>query len=321
MSWNYQFTMQLQPGFNEEYLTFVRQLGVPNVYTVLPKEKHTLVELRALRERVEGAGLRLYSILSEHLSKNPAIHLHLPGWEDALEQFCELLEMMGEAGLNNLVFTWEPDRVWSSGRAQTRGADTRFVDMSVIEQAPLTHGRVYTREELWENFAYFLERVGPVLKKTGVHLSLHPNDPPTESLMGGVPALINSFEAYKKAFSLLPREQLQMEFCCGCWLEGADGGFADLLAGLRWCLEQGRVSIVHFRNIDRPLPVFTETFLDNGFFNMYSIMELLCEYDYQGTITLDHTPLLAGDRDRMAAQAYAIGYMRALAERAIAQQG
>jgi len=319
MSWNYQFTMNLQPGFTDEDLLFVRQLGVPNVYTWIPTAQHNLKDLRALKERIESQDLRLYNILSEDVSKNAAIHLNLPGRDDAIARLIELLYMMKELGLNNLVFTWEPDRVWSSGRAESRLSDTRHVDMGEIARQPLTHDRVYTREELWENFAYLMDKVGPALKETGVHLSLHPNDPPTELLMGGVPALINSFDAYKKAFGMLDNTALQMEFCCGCWLEGANEGFANLLDGLRWCLEQGRVSIVHFRNIDRPLPVFTETFLDNGFFDMYRIMKMLCAYDYQGTITLDHTPMLVQDPNKRAASAYAIGYMRALAERAIAE--
>jgi hypothetical protein len=48
-------------------------------------------------------------------------------------------------------------------------------------------------------------------------------------------------------------------------------------------------------------------------------MKVLYDSGYDGTITLDHTPKLAGDPKLQASTAYAIGYMRALCERARAE--
>jgi mannonate dehydratase len=42
---------------------------------------------------------------------------------------------------------------------------------------PYTHGRLYTEEELWANFAYLMERLIPVAESADVRLALHPNDP------------------------------------------------------------------------------------------------------------------------------------------------
>jgi mannonate dehydratase len=62
-----------------------------------------------------------------------------------------------------------------------------------------------------------------------------------------------------------------------------------------------------------------ETFLDDGYMDMYKVMKVLYDVDYDGTITLDHTPKLTGDPQLQASTAYAIGYMRALCERAEAE--
>ena len=83
----------------------------------------------------------------------------------------------------------------------------------------------------------------------------------------------------------------------------------------------GKIFIVHFRNITAPLPVFSETFLDNGYMDMYQVMKTFCDVGYAGSMTLDHTPKFVGDDARRAGTAYAIGYMRALMERAEAELG
>jgi len=49
---------------------------------------------------------------------------------------------------------------------------------------------------------YFLDKVIPVAEKQGVVLAIHPNDPPTEEKIGGVPCLMRSKEAFDKVFEL-----------------------------------------------------------------------------------------------------------------------
>ena len=106
----------------------------------------------------------------------------------------------------------------------------------------------------------------------------------------------------------------------GCWLEGGEA-FGDILEGIREFHADGRMLIVHFRNVTSPLPVFTETFLDNGYMDMYQIMKTLIEVGYDGSVTLDHTPRFAGPYAAGGGTAYAIGYMRALIERAVSDLG
>lgn len=316
--WNYRFTMQVPFEAPDDELLFVRQLGVDTVYTWLPPDRHDLASLLAFKQRLEGHGMTLYNVLSGSVAKHPAIHLNLPGRDEAIARFTAFLHMLADAGLGMTTFTWEPDQVWSTGNdALTREARARYVVSSDLKARPMTHGRVYTQHELWDNFAYFMRKVLPVAEDRGVRLALHPNDPPVRFPIAGVPPLIRSFADYRKAFVLAGSRALGMEFCTGCWLEGG-GEFGDVVEGLRWCLENDRVLVVHFRNVSSPLPDFTETFLDNGYFDMYSIMDALCAADYRGAITLDHTPVMVDGPALYAPRAYAIGYMRALAERAAA---
>jgi mannonate dehydratase len=111
---------------------------------------------------------------------------------------------------------------------------------------------------------------------------------------------------------------LGMEFCTGCWLEGGEE-FGNMLEAIRYFNEQKKIFIVHFRNVSATLPHFTETFLDNGYMDMYQVMKTFCEISYDGTMILDHTPHFAPGFEQGSGTAYAIGYMRALMERAEAE--
>jgi len=299
---------------SDEELLFTKQLGLDCVYTWVSGQKHNAAYLKELRKRVENAGLILWNVGSGEVGKCDKIHLALPERDEKIEVFKKFVRDLGNAGIHTTTFTWEPSGVWTSGRGETRGAPTRSVDLDEMQRRPLTHDREYTEEELWENFEYFIRRIIPVAEDSGVRLALHPNDPPAPSL-GGIPCLIRSFESYKRAFDIAGSPHLGMEFCTGCWLEGGEA-FGDMLEAIRYFHEQGRIFIVHFRNVSSTLPYFVETFLDNGYMDMYKVMRTFCEIGYDGTMTLDHTPQFASGYSHGCGTAYAIGYMRALIERA-----
>lgn len=88
----------------------------------------------------------------------------------------------------------------------------------------------------------------------------------------------------------------------------------DVLETIRYFGERDKLFKVHFRNVDAPLPHFVETFLDNGYMDMYQVMKTLREVDFKGVAIPDHIPGMAGDH--RAGTAYTIGYMKALLQRA-----
>jgi mannonate dehydratase len=302
----------------DDELLFARQLGMDCVYAWVRDYQRSADYLAGLRRRVESYGLTLWNVGSMSVGKNDKIHLALPGRDEAIAQFQDFVRNLGKAGIHTTTFTWEPDQVWSSPPGETRGATARHVDLAEMRQRAFTHGRAYTREELWDNFTYFIKRIIPVAEEAGVRLALHPNDPPTDEPLGGIPCLIHRFEDYERAFAIADSPNLGMEFCCGCWLEGGPL-FGDMLQAIRHFVAQKRIYIVHFRNITSTLPVFTETFLDNGYMDMYKVMKTFVEIGYDGTMILDHSPKFAGDYAKGGGTAYAIGYMRAMMERALAE--
>ena len=73
---------------------------------------------------------------------------------------------------------------------------------------------------------------------------------------------------------------------------------------------QKKLFKVHFRNVDRPLPHFVETFIDNGYMDMSKVMKALQAASFDGVVIADHIPQM--DNDPRIGTAYSIGYMNAL---------
>ena len=307
---NLKLSVNISPDPEPDELRFARQLGVDCVYTWVRDDQRDVGYLTTLRQKVEDAGLVLYNVGNLTVGKSDKIHLALPGRDEVIAGFCRFIEALGRAGIGVTTFTWEPTQVWSSESGEIRGAVTRRVDLDEMRRRPFTHGRSYSEEELWDNFAYLMARLIPVAESAGVRLALHPNDPPTDSL-GGIPCLIRSAAAYRRAFQIADSPALGMEFCTGCWLEGGEA-FGDLLAGIREFQADGRILVVHFRNVSAPLPSFLETFLDNGYMDMLEVMTALVETGYPGTVTPDHMPRFPGPYAVGGRNAYPIGYMKAL---------
>ncbi|NLF00451.1 MAG: D-mannonate dehydratase, partial [Anaerolineales bacterium] len=176
---------------------------------------------------------------------------------------------------------------------------------------PLSHGRVYSEDELWENYAYFIRRVVPVAEEANIFIGIHPDDPPVYP-MGGIPRCIfGTFEGYQRALEIGNSPNIGVCLCVGCWLEGGDGMGADVIEAIRFFGGQRKLFKVHLRNVTAPMPDgFAETYLDNGYMDMLKVVEALHEVSFDGAIMSDHRPrMVGGDR---AAEAYSIGYMRAL---------
>ena len=78
---------------------------------------------------------------------------------------------------------------------------------------------------------------------------------------------------------------------------------------------QKKIFKVHFRNIERPIPHFVETFVDSGYTNMYTLMKALKKVNFDGVVFPDHVPGMAGGN----AWPFSVGYVKALRDRVEAE--
>jgi mannonate dehydratase len=102
--------------------------------------------------------------------------------------------------------------------------------------------------------------------------------------------------------------------CCGTWLEGGKALTEKDPEEMIRYFGAGKIWKIHFRNVSAPLPHFVETFMDDGYYNMYRIMKALHDVNFDGIVILDHSPAMAGGN--YSQTAYGFAYMRALLNRA-----
>ncbi len=324
--------MEIEPGIKiaaqvsaeptTEELRFVRQMGVDWVVLWTSGDKASYEYYASRRQLFAEAGLKVYGFGNWDVHNQEAIVLGLPGRDAKIEEYKAHLRDLGRAGIPYTTYAHMANGIWSTAPEQTRGgAQARAFDLRRAETGhwrdrhyhmPLSHGRVYTADEIWENYAYFIKQVAPVAEEAGVCIGIHPDDPPVPELAGVPRPIFSSFEGYRRALEIADSPNVGMCLCVGCWLEGGALMGKDVLETIRYFGAQGKLFKVHFRNVNAPLPHFVETFLDDGYMDMYQVAKALREVDFRGVLIADHIPLM-GD-DRRLGTAFSIGYMKALVE-------
>jgi len=314
---------QMSAEPSEEEMAFVRQTGVEYAVIWIDPDKASPVYYRSRQEHFASGGITLYGLGKGSVHNVPEITLNLPGRDEKVAEYLEHIRNLGQADIPYTTYAHMANSVWSTPPEQTRGgARARAFDLARIEEASgggftgsgLTHGREYSEEELWDNFASFMAEVVPVAEEAGVRIGIHPDDPPGVTL-GGVPrSIFSSFDGYQRAMDIAASPNVGLCLCIGCWLEGGETMGKGVVETIHHFGGQGKIFKVHYRNVDRPLPHFVETFVDDGYFDMYEAMKALEEVGYNGTLIPDHIPQM-GDDDRLGT-AYTLAYMRALQQRA-----
>jgi len=310
-------SLQLPAEFTDEDLTFARQLGVD--YVSVPTKGGTYDVFAGIRKRVEAAGLQVANIGNASVHNMPEVTLNLPGRDRKIEEYKQYLRDLARAGLTYTTYAHMGNGIWSSERGLARGgAPARAFDQAPARgtwdgktfEPPLTHGRPYTPEELWENYTYFIRQVAPVAEETGVRIGIHPDDPPVPEL-GGVPRCIfGTFDGYVRALDIARSRNVGVCLCCGTWMEGGRGMGRDVVGAIRAFGGMGKLWKIHFRNVSSPVPRFVETFVDEGYTDMKKVMRALVEVGFDGILIADHVPQMVGGRN--PGWAYSIGYIKAL---------
>lgn len=306
----------------DEIVRFAHQIGVRDIQfnmfhgsPHLPGETHwDYMDLLRLRTRCEDAGLRLNAIENVPLKFYDKIMLGRPGRDEQIEHMQTTIQNMGRAGIPIFGYHFVVTGVWrTSATTPARGgALTTAFDYDLVTDAPLSFDRVYTDDEMWENYSYFIKAILPVAEAAGVKLALHPDDPPVPAL-GGVARLFRSLEAFKRAMEEIGDSPYHgLDFCVGSWSEMSPD---ECLQGLRYFAERGKIFYVHFRDVLGSVPKFREAFINEGNLNMFEVMKTLHDFNFQGFLIDDHVPRMVGDDGWVSlSRAFANGQMVTMLE-------
>jgi len=307
----------------DEDLLFLRQLGMRWIHAEFGA-KAPYEMIRSTQERLGRFGIKIYvGVMDAYRSLR--IQLGQPGRDEDIELYCTFLGDLGRLRIPVAKIDFHPANTYTTTMVETpRGYTAREFNLEDFRQKTEKQAfeREYTAEEIWANYTYFIKAVLPAAEKADVRLALHPDDPPLAK-MNGVAKVFIDESGYRRAERIAGGSRhWGLMFCVGTWAEGGGRMGKDIFEMIQDYGGRGKIHAVHFRNVSSPLPRFHETYMDDGYVDMYQVMKALRQVRFSGSIVPDHIPALAGDKGmNRAGTAYCITYMRALLRRANEEVG
>jgi mannonate dehydratase len=307
-------------------LEFIQQMGIDHVVLNTDGSKAGYEYYSSRKKLYEDAGIKVYAFGNSSVHNVDAIVLNLPERDAKIEEYKNHIRNLGRAGIPYTTYAHMGNGIWSTASEKTRGgAAARAFDLDKAVsgdwagrkfEGPLTHGREYTKEEIWANYEYFIKQAAAVAEEQNVRIGIHPDDPPVPEL-GGVPRCIfSSFDGYRKALEIADSPNVGMCLCVGCWLEGGTLMGKDVIETIKYFGKQNKIFKVHLRNVNQPLPHFAETFINDGYADMYKILKTLKDVGFDGVVIADHIPAMA--YGPYTGTAFSIGYIKGMVDHILA---
>ena len=319
---------------------------VTAVYDVPVGEVWSRESIAALKKQVEDAGL-LFEVI-ESVPVHEDIKLGKPTRERYIENYCENIRRLAEAGIRCICYNFMPVFDWTRTQLDHRLPDGSTSLVYYKEQVdamnPLESDSdltlpgwdaSYTREELkevvaeynamteedlWENLTYFLQRIIPVAAACDVNMAIHEDDPCWSIF--GLPRIITCEKNLDRFLKIVDDPHNGLTLCTGSLGCSAQNDVVHMAAKYA---AMGRIHFVHARNV---------AVLENGFeerahlskcgsLDMYAILNALYKNGFNGYIRPDHGRMIWGETgragyglyDRALGAAYLNGLWEAITKR------
>lgn len=186
--------------------------------------------------------------------------------KDKLENI-EPMELVNKI-INNADFTipgWEPERL------------KHFTKL--FEQY-----KTVSKEDLWENLRYFLEKIIPVAEKHGIKMAIHPDDPPWSVF--GLPRIITNKENLRRFLDLVDSPYNGLTLCSGSLGANPNNNVADIVREFA-----DRIPFAHIRNVkvfENGNFIETSHRSENGTVDIYDVVKAYHENGFTGYVRPDH---------------------------------
>ncbi len=197
------------------------------------------------------------------------------------------------------------------------GSGEAFSPKQVLER--IDAYREIDKQAFQENLIHFLREVVPVAGDSGIHLAIHPDDPPWSLL--GLPRVMSTVDDALHLIRSVDSRSNGLTFCTGSFGAADTNDLTHMVT-----LLSGRIHFLHLRNVRRdPERNFSETHLLEGDIDIPSIMQTMVQEDrkrttewsgYRGIpVRPDHGARILGDFAIDHYPGYSLyGRMKSLAE-------
>ena len=327
-------------------LAHIRQIPgmrsiVSAVYDVKPGEVWPEASIRRLADLCAEQGL-VFDVV-ESIPVTEDIKLGGPQRDRHIENYCESIRRCARHGVKCITYNFMPVFDWTRTQLDKAAGDGSTSLVMYWDQLkgldPLQDDihlpgwdASYTQEEvreliraygelgeegLWNNIAYFLERVIPVAEACGVIMALHPDDPPYPIF--GLPRVITCEKNLDRYLSIVDSPSNSLCLCTGSLGSSPEN---DVPAMVRKYSARNRIGFMHLRNVKiLPDTSFEESghLTQKGSLDMNAIIKALTDTGFSGWFRPDHGRMIWGETgkpgyglyDRALGSAYLNGLIEA----------
>ena len=340
-------------GFDSVTLEQIRQVPtvkgvITTLYDTTPGEVWKKEAIRAIKDEVESAGLKISGIESVNIHDD--IKIGLPTRDQYIENYIETLKRLGEQDIHMVCYNFMPVFDWTRSdlkKPLPDGSTVLSYDQKLIDRIdvdsmlssmnensngfvlpgwePERMARVrelfemykgVDEEKLFDNLVYFLNAIMPVCQKYDIYMAIHPDDPAWPVF--GLPRIITGKEKILRMLNAVPDVHNGLTLCTGSLGSNPENDLVDVI---RAC--KGRIHFAHLRNLHHIAPgKFDEAPHPSalGSFDMYAIVKALYETGFDGPVRPDHGRMIWGETampgyglyDRALGAAYLSGLIEAI---------
>jgi mannonate dehydratase len=273
-----------------------------------------------LQDTIETAGFA-FSVV-ESIPVHEDIKLGRGTRDRLIDNYCASVQNMGSLGIPVLCYNFMPIFDWTRTALELRlsdGSTALAYDHAALGRIDLSRGTgdlpgwataydgvelnallaaysAVDEERLWENLAYFLERVAPIAEAAGVRMAIHPDDPPWSIF--GLPRIVTSGAALQRVIELVDSPANGVTFCTGSLGAAPEN---DLPAIARRLGAAKRIHFAHCRNV---LVTGERQFHESphpsafGSVSMRDVLGALHDTGFAGPMRPDHGRMIWGESGR-----------------------
>ena len=308
-------------------LAYIRQVpGIAGVvsalYDVPVGEAWSRERLGRLKGEIEAAGLKFAVV--ESIPVHEDIKLGRPSRDRLIANYCESVRAMGELRVPVLCYNFMPVFDWMRtdlALPLADGSTALAYDERALAAVDLSRGtgdlpgwataygpdelrallaayRDVDAERLWDNLAYFLERVAPAAEEAGVRLAIHPDDPPWPIF--GLPRIICRGADLERLVSLVDSPVNGVTFCTGSLGARPENDLPAMVRRLG-AVRPNRIHFAHCRNVrvtgerrfhETPHPSAC------GGVDLAEVLQALRDVGFAGPMRPDHGRMIWGETGR-----------------------
>ncbi|MFM1581858.1 mannonate dehydratase [Helcococcus bovis] len=312
----------------------------------LPGDVWNYDEIKELKDLVEEKGLKLAGI--ESVAIHDSIKAGTSERDKYIENYKTTIRNLGKNDIGVICYSFKPIFGWAKTNLSYElddGSVTLEYDQKIIDGIDpddmfnLVSGQTkgfklsgweperlkkfkkleemysgITREKLFENLVYFLEKIIPVCEESGVKMAIHPDDPPYE--MFDYPRITKNKEDLLRIIKAVDSPYNGVTLCTGSLGANPDNDLVDIIHSLKY-----RINFAHLRNVDI---IGEKHFIESahksnqGSLDMYAIVKALNDIGFDGIARPDHGRTIWGEIARpgygLYDRALGLSYLQGLDE-------